>query len=487
MKCYYEVLEVPQNADDAQIKSAYRKLALKWHPDKNLENTENAKEQFQLVQQAYEVLSDKHERAWYDNHREQILYGANSEFQDNSLDVFQFFGNCFKGYGDDENGFYTVYRNVFEKIAKEDMDFMEDKEEFCDIPSFGNSQTDYEKVAAFYAYWLNYVTKKSYVWLDPHDIRDIRDRRYLKLVEKENKKVRQNARKERNEEIRNLVAFVKKRDKRVQNQKKILAEKQLLNKKKREQLSRDKKLQRQQELQNSEVQPEWSKFDNFKMELEELEKTLAEEFGDNLSNSSENDSEDELNSLYCVACNKIFKTPKSFHNHEFSKKHKENIELLKTSLLIEEHETLQECDLEETIEREKVHTDSELEENMEDINDLVNDEDLEISYSSDLQDSKIKCKKKKKQRNIITHESENEDHEISLHLDSDSDDNECFSSTKKQKKLKKKNNKNNTILNAPCDNFDSNDGQFSTGNSPSTDRTKTKEDESSQKAKTKKK
>lgn len=43
---------------------AYRKLALKYHPDKNLDNIDAAKEQFLLVQQAYDVLSDGQERAW---------------------------------------------------------------------------------------------------------------------------------------------------------------------------------------------------------------------------------------------------------------------------------------------------------------------------------------------------------------------------------------------------------------------------------------
>lgn len=46
--------------------TAYRKLALKFHPDKNLDNIDAAKEQFLLVQQAYDVLSDPQERAWYE-------------------------------------------------------------------------------------------------------------------------------------------------------------------------------------------------------------------------------------------------------------------------------------------------------------------------------------------------------------------------------------------------------------------------------------
>lgn len=64
MKCYYEVLGIARDANDDELKKAYRKLALKWHPDKNVDNEEVAKENFQLVQQAYEVLIDPHERAW---------------------------------------------------------------------------------------------------------------------------------------------------------------------------------------------------------------------------------------------------------------------------------------------------------------------------------------------------------------------------------------------------------------------------------------
>lgn len=93
MKCHYEVLGIERDADDKTIKNgknhtlfaffcwfftsniqwkilfclefvAYRKLALKYHPDKNLDNIDAAKEQFLLVQQAYDVLSDAQERAW---------------------------------------------------------------------------------------------------------------------------------------------------------------------------------------------------------------------------------------------------------------------------------------------------------------------------------------------------------------------------------------------------------------------------------------
>lgn len=82
MKCYYDVLEVDRDADDDTLKKSYRKLALKWHPDKNIANETEAKQKFQLIQQAWEVLSDPQERAWYDKHRDQILRGNQSNYED---------------------------------------------------------------------------------------------------------------------------------------------------------------------------------------------------------------------------------------------------------------------------------------------------------------------------------------------------------------------------------------------------------------------
>ncbi|KAJ7977636.1 DnaJ protein like [Quillaja saponaria] len=71
-KSYYEILQVPKGASDEQIKKAYRKLALKYHPDKNQGN-EEANKRFAEISNAYEVLSDGEKRSIYDRHGEEGL------------------------------------------------------------------------------------------------------------------------------------------------------------------------------------------------------------------------------------------------------------------------------------------------------------------------------------------------------------------------------------------------------------------------------
>ncbi|XP_064457019.1 dnaJ homolog subfamily B member 6-B-like [Ornithodoros turicata] len=72
---YYSVLEVDRNATPEDIRKAYRRLALKWHPDKNPNNKEEAESRFKSISEAYEVLSDESKRRQYD------VYG-NSDFRD---------------------------------------------------------------------------------------------------------------------------------------------------------------------------------------------------------------------------------------------------------------------------------------------------------------------------------------------------------------------------------------------------------------------
>ncbi|XP_006895240.1 PREDICTED: dnaJ homolog subfamily B member 8 [Elephantulus edwardii] len=66
MANFYEVLGVQSNATQEDIKKAYHKLALRWHPDKNPDNKEEAEKKFKQVSEAYEVLSDSSKRSVYD-------------------------------------------------------------------------------------------------------------------------------------------------------------------------------------------------------------------------------------------------------------------------------------------------------------------------------------------------------------------------------------------------------------------------------------
>ncbi|NXP54248.1 DNJB6 protein, partial [Heliornis fulica] len=85
---YYEVLGVQKHASAEDIKKAYRKLALKWHPDKNPDNKEEAERQFKQVAEAYEVLSDAKKRDIYDRYGKEGLIngGGGGNHRDNPFD-----------------------------------------------------------------------------------------------------------------------------------------------------------------------------------------------------------------------------------------------------------------------------------------------------------------------------------------------------------------------------------------------------------------
>ncbi|KAF5193845.1 Chaperone protein dnaj [Thalictrum thalictroides] len=72
---YYKVLQVDRNAKEDDLKKAYRKLAMKWHPDKNPNNKKEAESKFKEISEAYDVLSDSQKRVIYDQYGEEGLKG----------------------------------------------------------------------------------------------------------------------------------------------------------------------------------------------------------------------------------------------------------------------------------------------------------------------------------------------------------------------------------------------------------------------------
>ncbi|CAH2074599.1 unnamed protein product [Thlaspi arvense] len=70
---YFKVLQVDRSANDDELKKAYRKLAMKWHPDKNPNNKKDAEAKFKQISEAYDVLSDPQKRAVYEQYGEEGL------------------------------------------------------------------------------------------------------------------------------------------------------------------------------------------------------------------------------------------------------------------------------------------------------------------------------------------------------------------------------------------------------------------------------
>lgn len=107
---YYEILGLQKGASKEEIKSAYRKLALQYHPDRNPDNKE-AEDKFKEATEAYEVLSDENKRARYDRYGHNAMHGG-SDFHNyqNVNDIFSAFGDIFGGGG---RGGASIFDDIF--------------------------------------------------------------------------------------------------------------------------------------------------------------------------------------------------------------------------------------------------------------------------------------------------------------------------------------------------------------------------------------
>ncbi|MBQ8243318.1 MAG: molecular chaperone DnaJ [Bacteroides sp.] len=123
---YYEVLGVEKSASEAEIKKAYRKLAIQYHPDKNPGDKE-AEEKFKEAAEAYSVLSDKDKRARYDQFGHEGMGAAGAggfgNFSDFDLnDIFSsVFGHGFSGFGGFGSGFGGGGRTQQRKFRGSDL------------------------------------------------------------------------------------------------------------------------------------------------------------------------------------------------------------------------------------------------------------------------------------------------------------------------------------------------------------------------------
>jgi DnaJ family protein A protein 5 len=321
-------LRIP--SDHRRLKKAYRKKALELHPDRNHGDTERTTALFAEIQSAYEVLSDDQERAWYDAHEGDILRGGSGEgttedhYQGNmrmttSHELTRMMGRFRSNidFSDSPNGFFGFVRETFEQLAKEEQ-YAADYEDLNipDYPTFGHKDDVYDDVVrAFYSTWNGFSTVKSFAWMDRYRLADAPDRRTRRAMEKENQKFRDDGRREFNEAVQALVAFVRKRDPRYTPNTQSADERAKAQRDARKaQAARARAAQIAKLEQEAQALPSWATARPADEQEEESEEDIEEEHYE------------------CVACNKTFKSERQYEAHEKSKKHQKAIQSLKRKM-----------------------------------------------------------------------------------------------------------------------------------------------------------
>uniref|UniRef100_A0A8B9BZH6 DnaJ heat shock protein family (Hsp40) member B5 n=1 Tax=Anser brachyrhynchus TaxID=132585 RepID=A0A8B9BZH6_9AVES len=142
-KEYYKILGIQSGANEDEIKKAYRKMALKYHPDKNKDP--NAEEKFKEIAEAYDVLSDPKKRAVYDQYGEEGLKtgGGSSGGSGNTFhytfhgDPHATFASFFGGSNPFDIFFASSRSRVFNGFDQEDMDIDDNDDPFSAFGRFG--------------------------------------------------------------------------------------------------------------------------------------------------------------------------------------------------------------------------------------------------------------------------------------------------------------------------------------------------------------
>ena len=295
---YYELLGVEETATADELKKAYRKAAMKWHPDRNHGNAEEATRVFQLIEHAYSILSDDHERAWYDGHRN-LVQDDDGTIKATKVDIMGLFHACaYIGFKEGPRGFYTVFRKAFATLAEE---------EKADAPGFGNEDSPWEEVSKFYDYWMCFTTKRSFAFTEKYHLNAAPNSVYRRAMKQENEKVKKKAEQEFVASVRELAQYVRKRDPRVARH----AQEMEMAKEARRAAEEQKRLER-----NRKVLEELEQFHQ-EVEMKEEDLVYVRQFDEQ--------NEEDADKWNCPFCKTKIRNESAFRQHCKTKKHKKNV------------------------------------------------------------------------------------------------------------------------------------------------------------------
>lgn len=300
---YYTILGVGFNATEDEIKKAHRNQAKKYHPDKNRDDPEEATRIFNLVEKAYNTLSDPKKKADYDKQFVKQSGFASfgfgkilDYFNDKDIDEI----DEDEDFSDSISGFYQRNERKFISIAKEEGIYDQ-------APLFGRSNSPWDVVNEFYMYWSNFTTKRRH----DENAAGLSEKQYEKSVKEETIKYTR--------QIRDLVKKIKSVDPRVKRQAKLLEEKN----------------------QRKNIELERKKAADHKKVLEQIEKYQNEDNYDPnkhiILKDFDNDDKDEESILTCTYCDRSFSDEQKFITHCKTNKHQKAVSKAKAQFIKDPH------------------------------------------------------------------------------------------------------------------------------------------------------
>ncbi|GAA5910495.1 hypothetical protein JCM8208_007623 [Rhodotorula glutinis] len=353
---HYEVLGVEAIATQDEIKKAFRKAALKEHPDKNPNDVEGATQRFARIQAAWECLSDPQERAWYDDHRDDIndsaagATEADASFFDNlrrgtakpaaratpgrglqTPHLMMFFStSAWTGFDESPTGFYNTFATLFSLLGGEETSWSSPHL----YPAFGTKQSPSDDVRAFYSAWINFATEKDFSWKDSYKVDDDMPRWQRREIDKENSRARNAAKREYNEAVRALVFYVRRRDPRFQSltSSSARAAAEAETRAALAAAAKQRAAEREAAAARYAAQEWQSGGASAGGGLDAVHRMWEEESDEDGEGGEE--GEDEV--VWCEACGRGYRSGGAWENHARSRKHGKNVERLVKEMQLED-------------------------------------------------------------------------------------------------------------------------------------------------------